>query len=32
MSTLLIRIHNIKNIKDAQIEIPFDNGISLASR
>lgn len=27
MSTLLIRIHNIKNIKDAQIEIPFDNGI-----
>ncbi len=27
MNTLLIRIHNIKNIKDAQIEIPFDNGI-----
>lgn len=27
MSALLIRIHNIKNIKDAQLEIPFDNGI-----
>ena len=27
MSTLLIRIHNIKNIKDAQIEIPFENSI-----
>lgn len=27
MDTLLVQIHNIKNIKEAKIELPFDNGI-----
>lgn len=27
MDTLRIQIHNIKNINEAQLELPFDNGI-----
>ena len=29
MDTLKIKMHNIKNIVEAQIELPFDNGILL---
>lgn len=27
MDTLKVQLHNIKNIKEASIELPFDNGI-----